>query len=78
MVMAIPSSSAAPSPTQSRKKGEKGQNEGRLENVGVVALVLLAEAHPAVAVSLRHARVVHDEEVHLEVVRARPLDLVVL
>ena len=42
-----------------------------------IALVLLAEAHVSVPVTLGHARVVHHEEVDLEVVRARPLHLVV-
>jgi hypothetical protein len=45
---------------------------------GAVALVLLAEAHVAVTVPLRHASVVHHEEVDLEVVGACPPDLVVL
>jgi len=43
----------------------------------VVALVFLAEAHVAVPVSLGHARVVHHEEVHVEVVGASSLHLVV-
>ena len=45
--------------------------------MGVVTLVLLAEAHVAVPVSLGHARVVHHEEIHVEVVRASALHLVV-
>ena len=45
--------------------------------VGVVALVLLAEAHVTVPVTLRHASVVHHEEVHVEVVSASALHLVV-
>ena len=43
-----------------------------------VALVLLTEAHVAVSVALRHAAVVHHEEVDLQVLCAGPLDLVVL
>jgi len=43
-----------------------------------ITLVLLAEAHVAVPVSLRHTGVVHHEEVHLEVVSAGSLNLVVL
>ncbi len=45
---------------------------------GLVALVRLAEAHVPVPVALHHARVVHHEEVHLEVVGARTPHLVVL
>ena len=48
-----------------------------VEVEGRIALVLLAEAHVAVAVTLGHAGVVHHEEVHLEVVRARSTNLVV-
>jgi hypothetical protein len=48
-----------------------------VEVEGCIALVLLAEAHVPVAVTLGHAGVVHHEEVHLEVVRARSPNLVV-
>ena len=40
-----------------------------------VAVVLLAEAEPAAPVALRHAHVVHDEEVNLERRGARPPDV---
>ena len=58
--------------------GDRDDQGGRAVGVRAVAPVCLAEAHVSVAVSLRHARVVHDEVVHLEVVRARPPHLVVL
>lgn len=67
---------------QRRHRGD-GDRDDRVvrappASVRAVAPVRLAEAHVSVAVSLRHARVVHDEVVHLEVVRARPPHLVVL
>ena len=43
-----------------------------------IALILLAEAHLAVPVPLRHAGVVHHEEVHLKTVCTSPLYLVVV
>ena len=58
--------------------GNRDADGERTPLVGVVAPVRLAEAHVTVAVALDHARVVDDEVVHLEVVRARPADLIVL
>jgi len=43
-----------------------------------ITLVLLAEAHVAVPVPLRHAGVVHHEEVHLKGVCTGSLNLVVM
>ena len=43
-----------------------------------IALILLAEAHVTVPVPLRHAGVVHHEEVHLKTVCTSPLYLVVV
>jgi len=43
-----------------------------------IALVLLAEAHVAVPVPLRHAGVVHHEEVHIKAVCTGSLYLVVM
>ena len=43
-----------------------------------ITLILLAEAHVAMPVPLRHAGVVHHEEVHLKTVCASPLYLVVV
>ena len=45
---------------------------GRRPPAGAVALVLLAEAHPALPAALGHADVVHHEQVDLDVVGAAP------
>ena len=59
--------------------GEEGQGghqgEGGAPPSPTVTLVLLTETHVSVPVALRHARVVHHEEVHLKCVRAGPLYL---
>ena len=43
-----------------------------------ITLILLTEAHVAVPVPLRHAGVVHHEEVHIKAVRTGSLYLVVM
>ena len=62
--------------------GDRCREDGRREVVGVgvsrcggVALVLLAEAHLALAAALRHAHVVHHEHVNVYVVGAAATDL---
>ena len=52
-----------------------GRGRGGHHRCGGVAVVLLAEAEPAPPVALRHAHVVHDEEVYLELRGARPPDV---
>ena len=62
-------------------KGKEG-GEGktcRCPNLsGRVAFVLFTEAHVTVPVALRHAAVVHHEEVDLQLLGAGPPDVVVL
>ena len=43
-----------------------------------IALILLTKAHVAVPVALRHAGMVHHEEVHLKMLGAGPPDLVMV
>ena len=45
---------------------------------GIVALVVFAEAHLALSPSLRHADVVHHEQVDVDVVGAGAADLLVV
>ena len=56
---------------QEREDGVAGSG-----GLGGVALVLLAEAHAALAAALGHAHVVHQPEVDVEIVRAGSPDAV--
>ena len=58
-----------------RDSHEQHSGRARARDHRGVAVVLLAEAEPAAPVALRHAHVVHDEEVNLERRGARPPDV---
>ena len=58
-------------------ESQHGREAAEAVSRGRVALVLLAEAHVAVPVALRHAGVIHHEEVHVKVVCARSSNLIV-
>ena len=70
---------------EGRSRSRDGKHDGREERGGPasgrgghhggVAVVLLAKAEPPAPVALRHAHVVHDEEVDLELRGARPTDV---
>ena len=49
-----------------------------VDHLRPITLILLTEAHVAVPVPLRHAGVVHHEEVHIKAVRTGSLYLVVM
>ena len=49
-----------------------------VDHLHPITLILLTEAHVAVPVPLRHAGVVHHEEVHIKAVRTGSLYLVVM
>ena len=59
-------------PPRGRHRRCHGPHQSGFGLRGLVALVLLAEAHPALSPALWHAYVVHHEEVDVDVICAAP------
>ncbi len=62
--------------TDEAEQNGDDEKAGAADFCGCIALVFLAEAHVAMAVTLSHTGMIYHEKVHVKVISACPPDLV--